>query len=384
MKFGVQKGIAQMKVLHINCNYMTTELHQTMIEHLEMRGVENCIFAPIYDVKKAVIMPNDNVVVSECFKKWDRIWFDYKQHKIYKALRDAINIEEFDCIHAYTVFTDGNCAWKLSKRYGKPFVVAVRDTDVNAFFKFMPHLRRRGVNIMRHASRVLFLSTTYRDFVIDKYIPRKYRDEILQKSIIVPNGIDNIWFENPCTDRDLVDAVQRFNKKCVKIVFVGRINSNKNPLTTLRAMDILESMGYRTEFTVAGSFFDDSIKNVLLSDKRVHYVGKLNKFELIEIYRNSDIFVMPSHNETFGLVYAEAMSQGLPVLYTRGQGFDGQFPDGEIGYSIDPNSPADIANRIICVMQNYESLSTNCSLRYRKFNWNQIADEYQTIYSEII
>ena len=38
------------------------------------------------------------------------------------------------------------------------------------------------------------------------------------------------------------------------------------------------------------------------------------------IYRENDIYVMPSIIETFGLVYAEAMSQGLPVIYTRGQG----------------------------------------------------------------
>lgn len=40
---------------------------------------------------------------------------------------------------------------------------------------------------------------------------------------------------------------------------------------------------------------------------------------------------MPSHKETFGLVYAEAMSQGLPIIYTKNQGFDGQFPDGYVG-----------------------------------------------------
>jgi len=44
---------------------------------------------------------------------------------------------------------------------------------------------------------------------------------------------------------------------------------------------------------------------------------------------------MPSITETFGLVYAEALSQGLPVLYTRGQGFDRQFEEGEVGYAVD-------------------------------------------------
>ena len=40
-------------------------------------------------------------------------------------------------------------------------------------------------------------------------------------------------------------------------------------------------------------------------------------------------FCLPSHAETFGLVYVEAMSQGLPIIY-EGQGFDKQFQDGEV------------------------------------------------------
>ena len=62
---------------------------------------------------------------------------------------------------------------------------------------------------------------------------------------------------------------------------------------------------------------------------------EFDKEELIKLYRDSHIFTMPSITESFGLVYAEAMTQALPVVYTKGQGFDGQFPDGEVGYSVE-------------------------------------------------
>src|SRR5699024_12238501 len=68
--------------------------------------------------------------------------------------------------------------------------------------------------------------------------------------------------------------------------------------------------------------------------------------ELISIYRENDIFIMPSFSETFGLVYPEAMSQGLPVLYTKGQGFDGQYEDGYVGYPACADNPKDIAEKI--------------------------------------
>lgn len=58
------------------------------------------------------------------------------------------------------------------------------------------------------------------------------------------------------------------------------------------------------------------------------------------MFAESDIFVMVSHSETFGLVYIEALSQGLPILYTRGQGIDGTLKEkiGEAADSYDENS----------------------------------------------
>ncbi len=75
------------------------------------------------------------------------------------------------------------------------------------------------------------------------------------------------------------------------------------------------------------------------------FVGEKEK--LLEIYRQCDVLVVPSFRESFGLIYVEALTQGLPVVYTKGQGFDGNFEDGHIGYSIQPESPESIAEAIL-------------------------------------
>lgn len=54
---------------------------------------------------------------------------------------------------------------------------------------------------------------------------------------------------------------------------------------------------------------------------------------LKEYYNNAVIFTMPSSYETFGLVYVEAMLQGLPILYTHNEGIDG-FYDEKIGEKV--------------------------------------------------
>ena len=215
-----------MRILHINCNYIGTTLHQLMIEHLDSLGYDNLVFVPTYDKNVAVIKPNDNVYVSECFNKWDRLFFDYKQQKIIKTIEEHYDVASFDLIHAYTLYTDGNAARVLSEKYGIPYVVAVRNTDVNDFLKKMIHLRKRGLKTLFAAKEVFFLSDAYRRQVFEKYIPQKYQEEIKKKTHIIPNGIDEFWFENTPEKGKTTD------KKHIKLVYAGRIDKNKNIPTT--------------------------------------------------------------------------------------------------------------------------------------------------------
>ena len=89
---------------------------------------------------------------------------------------------------------------------------------------------------------------------------------------------------------------------------------------------------------------------------------------------------MPSIHETFGLVYAEAMSQGLPVIYTRGQGFDGQFNEGEVGYSVEASDSKEIAEKILEIVDNYGEISRMSRESCKMFNWNIIAENYNALY----
>ncbi len=371
-----------MRVLHINCNYMTTVLHQTMMEHLSKTGVHSHVFAPVYDLKRAVITPHDNVTAVECFRKWDRINFFYKQKKIISALEKNINAADFDCIHAYTLFTDGNAAMQLSEKYGIPYVVAIRSTDLNSFFKLKPWLRGWGIRIMEKASAVFFLSERYREEMLNKYVPAEKREAILAKSRIVPNGIDDFWLHN-CLEEIPEDRKIRLSGKEIRLIVAGRINRNKNQTMVAKAAEKLREMGYDAKVTVVGNVEEEDVARQLENSPVVTLLPARKKGGLMELYRQQDIFVMPSFQETFGLVYAEAMTQGLPVLYTKGQGFDGQFPEGEVGYSIDPKSEADIVQKILAVRDNYAQISARCPGCAQNFRWDAIVNIYRELYETI-
>ncbi len=143
---------------------------------------------------------------------------------------------------------------------------------------------------------------------------------------------------------------------------------------------MLLKRGFKVKFTVVGNIDNNQEYQKLKKHDFVTYIQHCPKEKLIQLYRKNDIFVMPSKTETFGLVYAEAMSQGLPVIYTRGQGFDGQFPEGEVGYSVPYDSPAKIAKRVRDIINRYDTISNNCINKVGKFNWDKIAKSYLRVY----
>src|SRR5699024_10936915 len=127
---------------------------------------------------------------------------------------------------------------------------------------------------------------------------------------------------------------------------VALINKTKNQTTTMEATNILRKKSLKVQLNLVGEITDKKVFNKLKEKSFVKYLGRANKERLKQIYRENDIFVMPSLQETFGLVYAEAMSQGLPIVYSKGQGFDGQFDEGLVGYKVDKLKPKDIADKI--------------------------------------
>lgn len=369
-----------LRILHINSNYIYSDLHRLMIRELDKAGYNNQVFVPCYDKNLSIVPEGEGVKYVECFNKWDRLFFDYKQDKIIKTIESTYDIAKFDIIHAYTLFTDGNCARELSKKYGVPYVVAVRNTDVNYFYKYMIYLRKRGNEILNQAKAVFFLSESYRKMVLGKYVSKDKQSIINEKSYVIPNGINDYWIESMVND---TIPRKKLVHSPVRLLYVGGIDKNKNIEMIQKAMDVLKKRGMDTELLFVGKIVDQSVYKRLIKHTMSNYHEPCNKEQLRELYKKSDIFVMPSLRESFGLVYAEALSCGIPILYTQGEGFDGQFKEGEVGYHIDPLSPVSIADAIQRVIDNYSSLVNRTTRAAKTFQWSTIVNKYSAIYNSI-
>ena len=361
-----------MRVLQIANGYLDNKLYTLLFAALAHRGAEQTVFVPV-NVKKEA-SHRENVHIVPCFDQIDRALFFRKQKKMLSWLEENLDLPGFDVIHAHTVFSGGYAAYRLHQKYGTPYIVAVRNTDVNVFFKYMVHLRKTGLEILKHAEKVIFLSPAYQEKVLADWVPLSLLEQIAEKSMVIPNGIAQLFFDQNAQPRTLGSRL--------RLAYVGDINANKNPELTIHAAEILRSRGHDVSFTVIGSVKDEKYRSLLSKDFVTHH-DRCPQEAVIEHLKNADIFVMPSHTETFGLVYAEAMSQGLPVLYTAGQGFDGHFPEGEVGFAVSDKNAEDVADKILKITENYETMSENAISGARKFDWDAIAGVYETIYREI-
>lgn len=285
---------------------------------------------------------------------------------------------QYDLVHAHMLFSDGEIAYQAYKAWGVPYIIAVRNNDMNSWYYWdIPWNKQHGYEILKNASKVVFLSQAYKSKLSNR-LPLDLKVQLDKKSIVIPNGIENFWHDNARK------GPKRISDNIIKIITVGSIESNKNQITVLKAVELLRRNGYKAEYTIVGEIKDRGIEKKLKNCPYVKLLPFCSKEKLIQVYEEADIFVLSSIHETFGLVYAEAMSQGLPVIYSRGEGFDQQFPEGYIGISVDSKAPEEIYNAIIKILPNYESISERCIKASSVFDWEIISQKYLDLYSTIL
>ncbi|MCL1850090.1 MAG: glycosyltransferase family 4 protein [Bacteroidetes bacterium] len=373
-----------MKILHI-CNGAqgNSPFYKFLFNALTKHHVEQSVIAPVW---KEPTIDYEDIHCEYFYRDSDiitRLRFNRKIRKLTKFTLEKVNIESFDVIHAHTWFSDGAVAYNLYKEYGIPYIIAIRNTDINLFFRYFLHLRNLGYNILKNASQIIFISPAYKDNLVNHLLPQKIKNKISGKISIIPNGAFPFWLNN------------RYQKTTVsspvKLLSIGTIDPNKNYLSLCYAIELLRKNGKEVELTLVGKGSKDNLSYLrrlekYIKDKpHITLIEKQSQEALLKIYRNHDIFVLPSHKETFGLVYIEALTQGLPIVYTKQQGVDGYFEPNEAGYAVNPENIEEIAQAISLTISNYSELITHIAqLDFSVFNWESIAERYFKIYQRCI
>lgn len=355
-----------MKLLHINTNYMQSTIYKQMFEKFN-RETESTLFFP---TKHNCIKNEENILSDNILSKMDKYTFFRRNQKLVNYLYSKLEINEYDHILCYSLVSNGMVGYSLNKKYNMQYTVIIQNTDINMYYKKFLHLRPIINRILLNAKNIIFISKSYQNKLIN-IISKKILKQIEHKFKIIPFGVNQFWLDNKM-NKSKVE-----NNDAVNLIYVGKIEENKNIDGLIEMKNYLASKNRKVKLTMIGELKEKRYLS-LIEQSNITYLDHLTKDELLYHYRENDIFIMISHKETFGLVYVEAMSQGLPIIYTANEGFDQQFPDGQIGFPTD-KTVENIEKKIDEILLNYNDISNKCVDSCDRYNWNNIIDEYITL-----
>jgi glycosyltransferase involved in cell wall biosynthesis len=381
-----------MKVLQVCNDYFGGVFYEQMFDGLRDRGVESTVLvfhrtdqrrlfkARLEDRRSCdVILVELNALRSLA----GRLAPGVRNGVLHHALERRVRIQDFDLVHAHTLYSNGSFARFLHRRYGTPYVASVRNTDVNKVMALQPYHRSLLREIVLGSRAVLFLSPTYRDYVGRLLRPRE-RAEVSARSRVIPNPLADDWFEE-------IGAAKRLSREgVIRILYVGEVSPNKR-LDFL--LDVFEGHAWRGrafEVTVVGKvrrsrrggwYYRGFVQRARRRENVTVLPETSDPDTLRRHYRQADLFFMASRHETFGLVYVEAMSQGTPILYGKGQGIDGFFPEGVVGFPVVSGDVGDARARVNALLDRYEDASANCIRLAGRFSRPEVARELVGIYA---
>lgn len=226
-----------------------------------------------------------------------------------------------------------------------PFIAGIHNSDLTVLTSplYKLHFKNRLLKALKNAKGIACRSEVIKKKLLNLY------PEFGQKTFTAPSGVDeSIIREN----------LQPLHSP-VKVLTCANFMKRKNIDKVILALKNLEGF----ELTVIG---DGSLrKNLEKLDTNVNFTGALPHNEVIAKMRDSDIFILPSTGETFGMVYLEAMACGCITIATKDDGVDGIIKNQENGFLTIP-----ISTEIRKLLQFIKSMEDDRLkvLRYNSFS----------------
>jgi glycosyltransferase involved in cell wall biosynthesis len=232
----------------------------------------------------------------------------------------------------------------LSRDYNKPLVVTIRGTDMditakrsNICFKLLNEVVTTSKSVISPSPRLN--SILHKDF------------GVISKAIC--NGID---VDEICHINDNTLA-QNYNGHTV-LLSVSRLIHSKGIDLNLKAIQTLIQKHSNLLYVIVGDGparkeLEQLVYKLYLG-RFVKFMGTLPHSEAMKFMSICDIFTMPSWQETFGLVYLEAMAFGKPVIGCKGQGMDNIISEGKVGLLAEQKDWHSVANALDFLFSNPE------------------------------
>ncbi|MBF0206090.1 MAG: glycosyltransferase family 4 protein [Oligoflexia bacterium] len=283
--------------------------------------------------------------------------------------------EDFDVIHAHDwmTFLAGVEAKNQSK---KPLIVHVHATEID---RCGEHGNQEIFNLekygMEKADKIIAVSNRTKDIIVQHYRINP------NKVYVVHNGVD---MEDTC----YYDRNTRPFKDDKIVLYLGRITMQKGPDYFLEAANLVLQRIQNVRFVMAGSGdmtrkLIERMATLRIAD-RFHFTGFLGKSDREKLFAMSDLYIMPSVSEPFGITPLEAMRYNIPVIISKQSGVAELLTNV---LKVDFWDVHRLASTIINILEKPQlknSLTENNWEILKKMDWGIAAQKVLQIYQECV
>ncbi len=295
-------------------------------------------------VKSGVYFKNDVKVYNRNFI----LPFVFEDKKFIEKFKD------FDCIISH--LPSGHIYRNLINKYlNLPCISIIHQSDLIVLkdcgyrFYFRKKLKKSILNSTMVAARNYFLAKEFKaDFVLPSFVEN---NNIVQK--------------------------KNFKQTKLKFITLSKLIKRKNIDLVIKA---LGKVDFEFEYDIYGEGKEKKHLQKLINKNNLQDKVRINDYiehdKIYEKLDESDVFILPSSNETFGIAYFEALSRGLIVLAGKNTGIDGIIKDGKNGFLAEP-----VLSSIVSAIDrikkcNMDEISKNSIITIKNYEKEKIITKY--------
>ena len=281
------------------------------------------------------------------------------------------NVEDYDIVHVHLFPSTFYCSILKFFGFTKSLLVCTEHSTYN---------RRRKLFLGKLIDFITFRNYRY-IFAISEGVKKQlglWIPFFKEKIIVVNNGVE-------LKNKELI--IRNKKRKKIKIVSVGRLEKSKNYSKTIQSFSKIKNLDFTWTIAGKGNLNKDLLKQIkyLNLEEKIFLVGHIDN--VWELLKNSDIFIIASKWEGFGLAAVEAMNCSLPIIASKIDGLkDIVYSSPPCALFIDPNDSDDIAGKISRMINSYDlrkNLGENAFFRSKDFRFEKMLDEYLNLYRRL-
>ncbi|MCD9023654.1 glycosyltransferase [Cohnella sp. NL03-T5] len=313
------------------------------------------------------------LIRSNPYDALDKLLFhilSFQSGIISSVLMDWIDIKKYQVIHAHNLFPDGVIAYLLYKRYDIPYVITLHDVDKFNRFPKRGWQRKISRLIIDHADRVFVVSNRVRDNILP-YVENE-RIQVLYNTFWTEERAQNL-------------------PKAKNIVTIASLIERKGIHVLLEAFYRVTAKHEDYHLTIIGNGSQleplKSLTRKFNLENKVTFTGTLAHQEAMDKLSRASVFCLPSWNEAFGVVYAEAMSYGIPIIGCKGEGIADIVCDRVNGMLVEPHDVDELEHTILSLIESPEyalKIGLEGKTKIRELHPDLFGEKLKGIYQEIL